>query len=66
MDLIWMVSLAGNACLVKGVKKAARLKLQNGSADCDQMWCVVREVVMNIAQVHLHVRSYTITLSDKN
>ena len=41
---------------------AAKLKLRNGSANCDQIWCVFRnQVAMHITtvidEVHMHVQT---------
>ena len=67
IGLIWEVSLASNACRVRGVKTGREDLLKNGSSYCGQIWGVVRDqAAMHNPQAmgtaNLHLR--TCTLAD--
>ena len=52
ISLIYGVSLA-SACRMEVQKLATKLKLRNGSDDCDRIWHVFRD------QVVMHIAYYT-------
>ena len=51
--------MAGSACRVKGIKIVRQVIAQNGSVDCEQIWCVFRDqVATHITQIlGAHVRT---------